>query len=270
VLPRFGASYATSVGLATIKLRASYGAAIRPPGATEQDALVGPQAIQLANPGLRPERQSGWDTGVDLAFGSRATLNATYFNQYAGDLIDGVTLEADTVPQVQQFQNIGTVHNTGVELEGSFRLPIGQLSAQYAIANSRVDALGSGYGGDLRVGDQLLGIPYHTGGATLSVHPIRSTAVVLGVSYVGSWTNYDQLAEDDCFSGKGTCFASTRGYWHIYPAFTKLNLSVTQQINSVVSGFVSVTNLTDNEDYEFLNSVPIIGRTTVVGLRIRY
>ena len=36
--------------------------------------------------GLRPERQSGWDTGLDLAFGSRLSLNATYFNQYANDL----------------------------------------------------------------------------------------------------------------------------------------------------------------------------------------
>ncbi len=42
---------------------------------------------------------------------------------------------------------------------------------------------------------------------------------------------------------------------------------VTQQITSIVSGFVSVTNLTNNEDYEFLNSVPIMGRTTVVGVR---
>jgi outer membrane receptor protein involved in Fe transport len=270
VLPRFGGSYATSIGLATVKVRASYGAAIRPPGAQEQDALVGPFAIQLANAGLRPERQSGWDTGFDLALGSRVSLNATYFNQYASDLIDGVTLDGDTVPQVQQFQNVGTVHNTGIELEGSFRLSFGQLSAQYAIANSRVDALGAGYGGDLQVGDQLLGIPHHTGGVTVSARPLRSTTVVMGVAYVGSWTNYDQLAEDDCFGGKGPCFASTRGYWHLYPAFTKANLSVTQQITAVVSGFVSVTNLTNNEDYEFLNSVPIMGRTTVIGIRVRY
>jgi outer membrane receptor protein involved in Fe transport len=270
VLPRFGGSYATSIGVATLKVRASYGAAIRPPGAGEQDALAGPAAIQLANPGLRPERQSGWDTGFDLAFDTGVTLNATYFNQYANDLIDGVTINADTVPQVEQFQNVGTVHNTGIELEGSFRFPAGQVSVQYAIANSRVDGLGAGYGGDLQVGDQLLGIPHHTGGATLSVRPLRSTTIVVGVAYVGSWTNYDQLAEDDCFGGKGPCFASTRGYWHLYPAFTKANLTVAQQITAVVSGFVSVTNLTNNEDYELLNSVPIMGRTTVIGVRARY
>jgi outer membrane receptor protein involved in Fe transport len=270
VLPRFGGSYATPIGQATLKVRASYGAAIRPPVALEQDALTGPAATQLANPELRPERQSGWDTGFDLAFGARASVSATYYNQYANDLIDGVTIDADTVPQVQQFQNIGTVHNTGLELQGSLRLPFGQLSAQYAVANSRVDALGPEYGGDLQIGDQLLGIPHRTGGATLSVRPLRSTTVVLGVAYVGSWTNYDDLAEDDCFSGKAPCFATTRGYWHRYPAFTKANLSITQQITTALAGFVSVTNLTNNEDYELLNSVPIIGRITVVGIRFRY
>jgi TonB-dependent starch-binding outer membrane protein SusC len=270
VLPRFGGSYARSIGETTVKIRASYGAAIRPPAALEQDALAGPAEIQLGNANLKPERQSGWDTGFDLAFGGRATLNATYYNQYANDLIDGVILDADTVPQITQYQNIGTVHNTGIELEGSLRLPLGRLAAQYAIANSRVDALGPGYGGDLEVGDQLLGIPHRTGGASLSLHPFRPTTVVLGVVYVGSWTNYDQLAEVKCFGGTGKCAASTRGYWHLYPAFAKANLSFTQQITSVVSGFVSVTNLTNNEVYEFLNSVPIIGRTTVVGIRLRY
>jgi outer membrane receptor protein involved in Fe transport len=270
VLPRFGVSYAPSLGATTLKLRASYGAAIRPPAALEQDAFVGAFLSQLANPLLRPERQSGWDTGLDLVFGSRGSISATYFDQYANDLINGVTVVADSVPQLQQYQNIGRVHNTGIELEGSVRLPIGRLSGQYAIAGSRVDALGSAYGGDLQIGDQLLGIPRHTGGLSLAITPLRTTTVAIGVSYVGSWTNYNILAEEKCFGGTGPCFASTRGYWQIYPAFTKANVSVTQRITSAVSGFVSITNLTNNEDYEFLNSVPIMGRVTVAGIQLRY
>ena len=103
------------------------------------------------------------DSGFDLAFGGHATFSATYYSQYATDLIDGVTLDADMAPEIQQFQNVGTVHNTGIELEGSLRLPVGRLSAEYAIANSRVDALGPEYGGDLQIGDQLLGIPIGQG-----------------------------------------------------------------------------------------------------------
>ena len=163
-----------------------------------------------------------------------------------------------------------TVMITRVTIKGAKQAVQMFGPAQYAVANSRVDALGPEYGGDLQIGDQLLGIPHRTGGATLSVRPLRATTVVFGVAYVGSWTNYDDLAEDDCFSGKSPCFATTRGYWHRYPAFTKANLSITQQITTVVSGFASVTNLTNNEDYEFLNSVPIIGRITVVGVRLRY
>jgi hypothetical protein len=78
------------------------------------------------------------------------------------------------------------------------------------------------------------------------------------------------LAELDCIGGTGPCAASTRGYIKSYPAFAKANLAVTQQINSVVSAFISVKNVTNNEVYEFFNAVPIQGRATVGGLRVRY
>ena len=270
VQPRFGASYASSFGVTTFKLRASYGAAIRPPGASEQDEVIGTGEIQLANPLLRPERQSGWDTGFDLAFGGRASVSATYFDQYVQDLIDNVTLVPDSVPEVVQFQNIGRVHNTGIELQASLRIPIGQLTGQYAITGSRVDALGSTYGGDLHVSDQLLGIPRHTGGLSLATTPLPGTTIAVGVTYVGAWTNYNQLAEAACFGGTGPCFASTRGFIQTLPGFTKANLSVTQRITSVVSGFISVTNLTNNEAVEFLNANPVMGRVTVAGVQLRY
>jgi hypothetical protein len=78
------------------------------------------------------------------------------------------------------------------------------------------------------------------------------------------------IAELDCIGGTGPCAASTRGYIKSYPEFAKANLAVTQQINPVVSAFVSVKNITNSEVYEFFNAVPIQGRVTVGGLRFRY
>jgi outer membrane receptor protein involved in Fe transport len=270
VSPRYGISYAPSIGSVTLKVRASYGEAIRAPSADEEDAFVTPFTLQLANQKLSPERQSGWDTGIDVAAGGRGSISVTYYDQVASDLIEGVTLNADTTPIVQQFQNLGRVRNQGLEFEATYRIPIGQLSAQYAITSSRVESLNPTYGGDLRVGDQSLVVPGHTGGASLAVTPLHGTGVTFGLSYVGSWTNYDVLAELQCEGGTGPCAATTRGFIKPYPAFAKANLAITQQITPMVSAFVSVKNLTNNEVYEFFNAVPIEGRVTVGGLRIRY
>ncbi len=270
VSPRYGISYAPSIGTVTLKVRASYGQAIRAPSAGDEDAFVTPFTLQLANPRLSPERQSGWDTGIDLGVAGRGSIGVTYYNQLASDLIEGVTVNADTTPIVQQFQNLGRVRNQGLEFEANYRLPIGQLSAQYAITDSRVESLNPTYGGDLRVGDSPLVVPGHTAGVSLAVAPLRGTSLTFGLSDVGSWRNYDVLAELDCFGGTGPCAASSRGYIKAYPEFVKANLAVTQQINAVVSAFVSIKNLTNNEVYEFFNAVPIQGRLTVVGLRVRY
>jgi outer membrane receptor protein involved in Fe transport len=251
-------------------MRASYGESIRPPSADEEDAFLTPSTLQLANSRLSPERQRGWDAGVDVAVGARGSIGITYYDQVVSDLIDGATLNADTVPQVQQFQNIGRVRNQGLELEGALRLPIGQLSAQYAITSSRVEALGATYGGDLEVGDQLQLIPKRTGGVSLAIVPLRATTITVGVSYVGAFTNDDVFAELSCFGGTGPCAATERGFVRTYPAFAKATLAVTQQITSVVNAFVSVKNLTNNLDYELQNSSPVQGRVTVVGVRVSY
>ena len=270
VSPRYGVSYAPSIGTVTLKVRASYGQAIRAPSAGDEDAFVTPFTLQLANPRLSPERQSGWDTGIDVGVAGRGSIGVTYYDQVASDLIEGVTLNADTTPMVQQFQNLGRVRNQGFEFEATYRIPIGQLSAQYAITNSRVESLNPTYGGDLRVGDQPLVVPGHTAGVSLAVAPLRGTSLTFGLSDVGSWRNYDVLAELDCVGGTAPCAASTRAYIKTYPAFAKANLAVTQQITPVVSAFVSVKNITNNEVYEFFNANPIEGRVTVGGLRIQY
>jgi iron complex outermembrane recepter protein len=270
ISPRYGISYAPSIGTVTFKVRASYGEAIRAPSADEEDAFVTPFTLQLANQRLSPERQSGWDTGIDVGVGGKGSIGVTYYDQVASDLIEGVTLNADTTPVVQQFQNLGRVRNQGFEFEGTYRLAIGQLSAQYAITDSRVESLNPTYGGDLRVGDSPLVVPGHTAGVSLAVTPLRGTSVTFGLTDVGSWRNYDVIAELDCVGGTGPCAASTRGYIKSYPEFVKANLAVTRQINSVVSAFVSVKNIANNEVYEFFNALPIQGRVTVGGLRVRY
>jgi outer membrane receptor protein involved in Fe transport len=269
VSPRFGLSYARGTGWGMVKLRGSYGRSIRAPSPGQEFAVVTPTNVVLANPALGPERQRGWDAGFDAILGPRVSLSATYYDQIADDLIQLVLLQTSPVP-TSQNQNVGRVKNSGVEIEGTVDAGPVRLKTQYGYARSRIDALAPNYAGDLRVGDQSLLTPKHTAGASLSLTPWRGTSLGAGLTYVGSWSYYDWLALFRCFGGTGPCRATMRDYITPYPSFVKVNATVWQQITPLVSGFVSVDNLTNNEAFEFHNFSPVVGRVTTVGLRLQY
>jgi outer membrane receptor protein involved in Fe transport len=267
--PRAGLSYVPRLGGATLKLRASYGRAIRAPSPGQKFAFVGATSVVLENPVLGPERQHGWDAGVDLAVGSRGTLGATYYNQTADDLIQQVQLASTSIPTFQ-FQNVGRVRNTGIELEGALSVGPLKLRAQYGYVRARIEELAPNYTGDLRVGDQALATPKQSAGASLSFTPFAGMTAAAGLTYVGSWNYYDMVAQFSCFGQTGPCRPANRDYIVEYPGFVKLNASVSQQFTKLVSAFVSIDNLANNEAFEFTNSTPVMGRITTVGLRFRY
>lgn len=266
--PRFGLSYVQPVGGASLKVRGSWGRAIRAPASGLKLAAASPVLATLANPDLGPERQQGWDAGLDAVFGRRGQLGVTFYNQTADNLIQTVVFQ--TTPLTQQNQNVGRVKNTGLEVEGAIFLGALRLKAQYGYARSRVEQLSPTYTGDLRVGDQSQFTPKHTLGASASLILFKGTTVAAGLVYVGSWTGADQVALNRCRGGTGPCRPTTRDYVVPYPSFVKANASVTQAITSVLSGFMSVDNLTNNDAYEFNNFRPMMGRIATVGLGLHY
>ena len=264
VSPRFGASWARTVGATTIKLRASYGQAIRAPIPAEKDYSKNAFTETLANESLGPERQRGFDGGVDLALGG-ATLSATYYNQTATDLIQFVLLDGNQAPPVYQFENVGRVANRGIELEAGLRMGRVNATAQFAHATSVMKALGPAYSGDLEPGDQVLGIPRNTAGASVAWSALARTTLTLGAIYVGARTNYDYRA---FFTDPSR--ATLRDYWAAYPAFTKFNLGVSQTLSSNATAFVSIENVANVNPSEQSNLTPIQGRISMVGLRLHY
>lgn len=268
--PRFGISYARPVRGATFKVRGSWGRAIRAPFATFALGSVSGIFVTLANPELGPERQQGWDAGVDVVFGSRSSLSATYYDQTADDLIQSVDLEFTPERIISQYQNVGRVKNTGAEVEGTLYVGPVQFKGQYGYARSRVAQLAPSYAGDLQIGDQVQYTPRHTAGVSLSFSPGSRTTIGAGLTYVGSWEGTDFLAQFSCFGGTGPCRATPRDYTVAYPGFVKLNASVWQQLTPVLSGFLAVANLTNNDVHENSNFTPVQGRTTTVGLRLNY
>jgi outer membrane receptor protein involved in Fe transport len=268
VSPRVGLSYVRRMGSAEVKLRGSYGEAILAPGASQKDAALYQIGGQIANPNLGPARQKGWDAGVDLVFGARASFSATYYDQRARDLIQQILLDPEK--SVYQFQNVARIRNSGVELEGQLDLPFGLLRAQYAYTRAEIRDVGPNYGGDLRTGDQALLIPKHAAGGSVTLSPLRFTSITAGVVYVGSRTTYDALSQLRCFGGTGPCRSTSRDYLVEYPGFVKINLNASRRLGRALELFVSIENLNNSHAAEFSNSIPILGRTTMFGFRAQH
>jgi len=271
VSPQAGVSYVRQFGPTSVKVRGSWGRAIRAPAPGLKSAVASAISVQLANSQLGPERQKGWDAGIDMVIGARGSLSLTYYDQSAEDLIQSVLLQTNPV-QTFQSQNVGRVKNTGVEVEGTFFSGPLQLKAQYGYSRARIEQLAPNYTGDLQVGDQALITPKHTAGVSLTVTPLATTTLSAGLTYVGGWNYYDFLALYGCFGGTSPCASGPgfRGYIAPYPGFAKLNASVSQQITRFASGFVSVDNVANNQAFEAANTSPVLGRIMTAGFQLRY
>lgn len=265
--PRVGAAYARAIGGATMKLRAAYGESTKPPAAG---------AATLDIPGFRPnvdlapERQRGSDYGVDVDFGGRASIGATYYDQTGEDLIAIVVVDPRSVPQTSQYQNVGRVGNRGFELDGSLRFSRVDVRGQFTTMRSKLGALATGYTGELKVGDELPGVPRHTAGLNANYNLFRGTSLSAGVTHIGSWTNVDWLAFYADIYGGGRYRGSQRAYWIDYPSVTKLSLGAEQRFGSRFNAFVAIDNATNNDAAELDNQTILPGRKTTFGMRVRY
>jgi outer membrane receptor protein involved in Fe transport len=269
VSPRVGLSFVQPVGGATLKLRSSWGRAIRAPSPGYKVAVSGATSVQLANPQLGPEQQEGWDGGIDAVFGTHGSLSVTYYDQTAKNLIQFVRVQSDPVIS-NQYQNVGRVKNTGIEVEGSISLGQVQLQGQYGYSRARVEELGPNYTGNLAVGDQVLATPKHTAGARISAALRSGTTLTGGLTYVGSFRETDLVALFRCFAGTGPCQPTSRGYLVDFPGFVKVNAGISQQITPMVSGFFAADNLTNSHAHELSSTSTVTGRITTIGLRLHY
>jgi outer membrane receptor protein involved in Fe transport len=266
ISPRVGLALVRGLGNVEAKLHGSYGEAIKPPAfGVNRD-----QPGLRANPRLGPERQVGSDVGLDLHFGTRATLSATYYDQTAIDLIDFVLVDGTTSPPTFQYQNAGKIGNRGMELEGKVRWSTLDLRAHYSLTQSKVRALGPLYTGALAVGDRLLAIPKHSAGLTATYAPLPRTSLSTSVTYMGSWVNTDMIALYGYYFGGDAYRGSMRAYWLEYPSITKLTVGAQHSLSATLTLFLSIQNAANNHRYESSNVNLTTGRQTTLGLRASY
>jgi len=106
--PRASAAFRITETDTTI--RAAGGKAIKEPTFLESFSR---DQLTVANPKLRPEKNTGWEVGMDqYFFKDRLRFGLTYFENHFKDLITFVPLAA---PPFSSFENIGAVRTTGLE-----------------------------------------------------------------------------------------------------------------------------------------------------------
>jgi outer membrane cobalamin receptor len=161
--PRISAGYIVQP---TLRMHASYGTGIRPPGASE--------LAFTNNPGLRPERTEGYDIGIEERFlAGKVSLDATWFRNRYRDLIVPLGGSLSTLTALQT-ENIGNALAKGAEFTARAR-PSTWLSAtaSYTWLESELLSL-TGTAGlvpqYLYQGQPLLGRPKQSGSAVVTFH----------------------------------------------------------------------------------------------------
>lgn len=265
--PMLGAAFTRDVGTATIKVRAAYGKGIRPPQPNARRAIQTLGFRQVANPELQPEVQSGTEAGVELYVGDRANLSLTTYSQTADGLIQQVVANRRMGARTVQFQNVGRIHNRGVELEGNVRRGALRGDLTFSLTDSRVRALSPTYTGDLRLGDRVPEVPSSAGMASLTWET-RRVRTSVGANYVGSWVGYDWLSFYGGELGTEAARPELRSYWIDYPSITKPFVGLSYALARGAEWYLRVDNLTNVQRNERDNLQITQGRTATVGLRL--
>ncbi len=132
----------------------------------------------VGNPGLRPERATGWDAGVEQSFGGdRLVLGLTRFGNSFRDLVD--------FDYQAGYVNIGRARTSGLEVSAEARPAAGaRLSASYTRLSAR----------DLDAGTELLRRPRDKVSAAASARLFGRLDGALTALWVGRRLDRDYSA----------------------------------------------------------------------------
>lgn len=264
-----GGTWTTAIGLATLRLRAAWGRALRPPEPGMSQALTAGAIRQEANAALRPERQSGVEVGADLHAAHGAWLRVTWFDQRADDLLQQVDLRRPAgSTRVYQFQNVGAITNRGVEVDGGVTRGPFAAAVRVHTVHSRVARLAPNYLGEFRIGDVPLEVPGNTGALAVR-YTQGATRVEVGVSWIGAWTGYDWALITRVEAGQAPGRDGPRDYWLAYPTVVRPFVGVSAPLAGPLSLWMRAEGATRRDALLRDNLSPPVGRSVAVGLEVR-
>jgi outer membrane cobalamin receptor len=266
VARRVGVSYVRSLGPSSLKLRASYGEGLVAPVLGVNQTQVG----VIVNPELGPEKQLGGEIGFDLFVGPHMSFSGTYYSEVARGVIDQSVVDTSTVPLSYEFENIGTIENSGLELDLGLNWSSVNVHSQFTVTNSIVRTVGASYKGELKPGDRSLAVPKYSGGVQAAFNAAGRTSFAASLVYIGPWTNYDAISAYAVITGTVPPQGPLRDYWITYPAVVKLNGSISRQLTGRWSAYVAIDNIAGSHATEYNNITLTSGRSSRLGVELRY
>jgi hypothetical protein len=101
---------------------------------------------------------------------------------------------------------------------------------------------------------------------TMSITPWRGGDIGAGATYFGYWISPDVVKQ----AIPADSLLTPRQELKRWPGFVKLRLTIGQQFGRRLAGWISVDNLTNSHAVEQYAAFVAPGRTTTLGLRVKY
>jgi outer membrane cobalamin receptor len=263
-----GVAWSTPLGLSTLRLRAAWGRALRPPEPGMSAALISGSIAQQANPGLDPEQQSGYELGAEWHAAGGAWLRFTWFDQRAEGLLQQVDLRrTQDSRRLYQFQNVGAITNRGVELDAGVRWQRISAAGRLNLVRSRVAELAPTYTGEFESGDAPLEVP--TSAASLALrYDHGATRLEVGATWLGPWTGYDWQLIQRVEAGQSPFRDRVREYWLDYDGVLRPFVGFSMALGPTMTANLRVEWPTSDQALLRDNLTPSPGRSLVAGLQL--
>lgn len=271
--PRVGLAYVIELGDFSIKSRAAYGSAIRPPEPDRKFGRTTPDLDVLANDLLEPEAQSGYDMGIELYLGRRLSLAVTRYDQIADDLVALVHLsDSPDPPRPAQYQNVGRIKNEGWEFEGTINVAALTLRANYSLLESVVEKLSTTYtGSDFVVGERPLWVPRFTGSVTITWATSRST-IAMAMTHKGSWKGYRYVPYFESLLGtapeREPFTGSLQDYIDDYRPVRRYSFDASYRVTKHATALLAIDNLLNDRRPNRTDLDLVKGRRVTIGFQL--
>jgi outer membrane cobalamin receptor len=231
-----------------LRLHASYGTGIRPPG--------GADLAFTNNPALKPERIESYDIGIEQRFlNNKLSLDATYFHNDYRDLIVGLGGSLSVLSQYYT-DNLAKSNAEGVEASARFR-PATWISVtgNYTWLETEVLSLNGGIGlveQYFYLGQPLLREPKQSGSAVVTFHYGKVDA-----NLTGYFRGRDLDVEPNYGASEGL-------YWD--PGYVNVGINVNYRLRSNLTLYGNLRNALDRH-YEEIYGFPAPFLNVVAGVK---
>jgi len=279
-MPRVGLAYVAEFNSLSIKPRLSYGKSSEAPDPSMRQEIIAIYPwfteIQVANPGLKPQIQKGFEVGSDFYISHFFTMGITYYNQQVENLINTETIENPEYDRAYRWVNYKDVKNSGWEFNMSALFSRFKATTAYSIINSK-------FGDEfLSKEEAMAGSPYtafqYAGGRVPYIPASNFTAnITYSLPAFLGWTKkggsltieFVQIGSEVASSMVEYQYRMVTDNYDPVPyeehdGFVRWNMRGDMAVHNNVVLFFDILNLTNNQDLSW--NGPLRGRTITVGI----